>query len=180
MKYLKNSLSVLVNKLYLHNFDTICFRFVFMALMEYCLVNIVLGDADMPPRMSKKSFDFSFRVNIITINICLQQGYRLSFFLNVMHFFSYKFGVFFFFLFNRFQIFIFCILKANLIDNVNKRYALFPYIPISLQKSRNNMNTMKRKQKLQQEINHIIKRIQNTHSRNVKRTLQVTVFFKEY
>lgn len=33
-----------------------------MALMEYCLVNIVLGDADMPPRMSKKSFDFSFRV----------------------------------------------------------------------------------------------------------------------
>lgn len=35
-----------------------------MALMEYCLVNIVLGDADMPPRMSKKSFDFSFKVTM--------------------------------------------------------------------------------------------------------------------
>lgn len=46
------------------------FRFVFMALMEYCLVNIVLGDADMPPKpINKKKFDFSFRVNIVIILI---------------------------------------------------------------------------------------------------------------
>jgi len=37
-----------------------------MALMEYCLVNIVLGDSDMPPKpLNKKSFNFSFRVNIV-------------------------------------------------------------------------------------------------------------------
>ncbi|CAI6357540.1 unnamed protein product [Macrosiphum euphorbiae] len=36
-----------------------------MALMEYCLVNIVLGDSDMPPKpLNKKSFNFSFRSNL--------------------------------------------------------------------------------------------------------------------
>lgn len=30
-------------------FMSVCTIFVFMALMEYCLVNIVLGDSDMPP-----------------------------------------------------------------------------------------------------------------------------------
>lgn len=30
-------------------FMSVCTIFVFMALMEYCLVNIVLGDSDAPP-----------------------------------------------------------------------------------------------------------------------------------
>ncbi|XP_050528446.1 glycine receptor subunit alpha-3 isoform X2 [Daktulosphaira vitifoliae] len=42
-------------------FMSACTVFVFMALMEYCLVNIVLGDADIAPTFSKKTFDFSFR-----------------------------------------------------------------------------------------------------------------------
>jgi hypothetical protein len=45
-----------------------CFRFVFMALMEYCLVNIVLGDSDGPkpaPEAQKpdKVFDLAARVS---------------------------------------------------------------------------------------------------------------------
>ncbi|CAD1475744.1 unnamed protein product [Heterotrigona itama] len=31
-------------------FMSVCTIFVFMALMEYCLVNIVLGDSDAPPK----------------------------------------------------------------------------------------------------------------------------------
>lgn len=31
-------------------FMSVCTVFVFMALMEYCLVNIVLGDSDTPPK----------------------------------------------------------------------------------------------------------------------------------
>lgn len=43
------------------------FRFVFMALMEYCLVNIVLGDSDGPksvPEAPKpdRVFDLATRV----------------------------------------------------------------------------------------------------------------------
>ncbi|XP_051174112.1 glycine receptor subunit alpha-3 isoform X1 [Leptopilina boulardi] len=34
-------------------FMSVCTIFVFMALMEYCLVNIVLGDHDMPPPKPK-------------------------------------------------------------------------------------------------------------------------------
>ncbi|VVC34659.1 Gamma-aminobutyric acid A receptor/Glycine receptor alpha,Neurotransmitter-gated ion- [Cinara cedri] len=51
-------------------FMSACTVFVFMALMEYCLVNIVLGDADMPPQkpINKKPFDFSFRNNIKSID----------------------------------------------------------------------------------------------------------------
>ncbi|CAH1731432.1 glycine receptor subunit alpha-2-like isoform X1 [Aphis gossypii] len=46
-------------------FMSACTVFVFMALMEYCLVNIVLGDSDMPPKpLNKKSFNFSFRSNL--------------------------------------------------------------------------------------------------------------------
>lgn len=49
-----------------------------MALMEYCLVNIVLGDSDMPPKpINKKSFNFSFRVSIkIRLNVGIV-GYKI-------------------------------------------------------------------------------------------------------
>jgi len=45
-----------------------CLRFVFMALMEYCLVNIVLGDSDGPKRPPEnqkpdKVFDLAARVS---------------------------------------------------------------------------------------------------------------------
>jgi hypothetical protein len=45
-----------------------CLRFVFMALMEYCLVNIVLGDSDGPKRAPEtqkpdKVFDLAARVS---------------------------------------------------------------------------------------------------------------------
>ncbi|XP_050528448.1 glycine receptor subunit alpha-3 isoform X3 [Daktulosphaira vitifoliae] len=49
-------------------FMSACTVFVFMALMEYCLVNIVLGDADIAPTFSKKTFDFSFRSSIKPID----------------------------------------------------------------------------------------------------------------
>ena len=43
------------------------FRFVFMALMEYCLVNIILGDSDAPkpasePPKPEKVFDLAAKV----------------------------------------------------------------------------------------------------------------------
>ena len=42
-------------------------RFVFMALMEYCLVNIILGDSDVPkpanePPKPEKVFDLAAKV----------------------------------------------------------------------------------------------------------------------
>lgn len=44
----------------------IYFRFVFMALMEYCLVNIVLGDSDLPkppePAKQDKIFELAAKV----------------------------------------------------------------------------------------------------------------------
>lgn len=45
------------------------FRFVFMALMEYCLVNIVLGDSDLPPKPTDalkpdKIFDLAAKVDV--------------------------------------------------------------------------------------------------------------------
>lgn len=47
--------------------DNIVFRFVFMALMEYCLVNIVLGDSDAPkPPQAPKTdniFDMAAKEN---------------------------------------------------------------------------------------------------------------------
>lgn len=44
------------------------FSFVFMALMEYCLVNIVLGDSDAPkppepPKKPEKIFDIAAKVS---------------------------------------------------------------------------------------------------------------------
>ena len=50
-------------------------RFVFMALMEYCLVNIILGDSDGPkpanePPKPEKVFDLAAKVqslNLITL-----------------------------------------------------------------------------------------------------------------
>ena len=43
------------------------YRFVFMALMEYCLVNIILGDSDAPklvndPPKLEKVFDLAAKV----------------------------------------------------------------------------------------------------------------------
>ena len=53
-----------------------CFRFVFVALMEYCLVNIVLGDSDGPKRAPEnqkpdKVFDLAARVSC---NVLLMLG----------------------------------------------------------------------------------------------------------
>ena len=44
-------------------------RFVFMALMEYCLVNIILGDSDQPktvnnPPKAEKVFDLAAKVSV--------------------------------------------------------------------------------------------------------------------
>lgn len=48
--------------------NCISLRFVFMALMEYCLVNIILGDSDAPkpppdPPKAEKVFDMAAKVN---------------------------------------------------------------------------------------------------------------------
>ena len=56
-------------------FNSLChafsfFRFVFMALMEYCLVNIILGDSDQPktvnnPPKAEKVFDLAAKVSYL-------------------------------------------------------------------------------------------------------------------
>lgn len=63
------------------------FRFVFMALMEYCLVNIVLGDSDLPPKPTDalkpdKIFDLAAKVDVSLCYWALQiakNQLRLSF-----------------------------------------------------------------------------------------------------
>lgn len=63
------------------------FRFVFMALMEYCLVNIVLGDSDLPPKPTDalkpdKIFDLAAKVDVSLCYWALQVAknqLRLSF-----------------------------------------------------------------------------------------------------
>ena len=55
----------LVTEQFMHLF--ISNRFVFMALMEYCLVNIILGDSDAPkpaaePPKPEKVFDLAAKV----------------------------------------------------------------------------------------------------------------------
>lgn len=65
--------SELKNADYLHFKEFRVSRFVFMALMEYCLVNIVLGDSDLPqkppePPKSDKIFELAAKVGNGNVN----------------------------------------------------------------------------------------------------------------
>ncbi|KAL3266592.1 hypothetical protein HHI36_010756 [Cryptolaemus montrouzieri] len=56
-------------------FMSVCTIFVFMALMEYCLVNIVLGDSDLPkPPQPAPKIDPIFEVNTAKENSFLLSG----------------------------------------------------------------------------------------------------------